>query len=212
MTSNNFHGPSIVLAKIIFPTCRYIRTGVPPARVSRPSSWRTARTCLLGSWSPIPPRAPTGPGALVCPQGQGHSWMALHGPGPQGGPGPQRVGAGPPWSDLHGPNPHGPDLEVRTPRSRPPRAGPPRSGSLQPASGPGPPGRSGTAVWRPILRRPGPPGRSGVAPTGLGGPDPLPPGRGPGPPRVSSSVAAGLALPRPRGRWPLTGAPVQLPH
>jgi hypothetical protein len=55
--------------------CRYIRIGVPPARVSRPLAscclgpplvlwvtWRTVRTCQLGSWSPDHPRALIGPG------------------------------------------------------------------------------------------------------------------------------------------------------
>jgi hypothetical protein len=44
-----------------------------------------------------------------------------------------------------------------------------------------------------------------TAPTGLGGPDPLPPGRGPVPPRAAPAVGAGLALPRARGRRPFAG-------
>jgi hypothetical protein len=38
-----------------------------------------------------------------------------------------------------------------------------------------------------------------------GGPDPLPPGRGPVPPRAAPAVGAGLALRRARGRRPFTG-------
>jgi hypothetical protein len=44
-----------------------------------------------------------------------------------------------------------------------------------------------------------------TASTGLGGPDPSPPGRGPVPPHAASTFGAGLALPRARNRRPFTG-------
>jgi hypothetical protein len=61
------------------------------------------------------------------------------------------------------------------------------------------------------------PGRSGAvmcdgrtitgltAPTGLGGPDPHPLGRGPVPPRAAPAEGAGLALPHACGRRPFAG-------
>jgi hypothetical protein len=65
--------------------------------------------------------------------------------------------------------------------------------------GPGLPGRSGAATC-------GDQSSTGLtAPTSLGGPDPLPPGGGPAPPRAASAAGAGLALPRARGRRTFVG-------
>jgi hypothetical protein len=44
-----------------------------------------------------------------------------------------------------------------------------------------------------------------TTPTGLGGPDPHPPGRGLAPPRAATEAAAGPVLPRARGRRPFAG-------
>jgi hypothetical protein len=68
-----------------------------------------------------------------------------------------------------------------------------------------------------VAADPDSPGRSGAAacdgrfimgltaPTDLGGPDPLPLGRGPVPPRAAPAEGAGLALPCACGRRPFAG-------
>jgi hypothetical protein len=133
----------------------------------------------------------------------GQGYLLLGCPGPPRGARPEPVswdlGPGPPPSSYRFGAPVCPQGQGR---------------SQMALHAPGPLGRSGAAAWRPVLRRPGPPGRSGFAPTGLGGPAPLFSGKGSGAATCLLLLLGGrrMALPLAHGRWPLTGAPAQLPH
>jgi hypothetical protein len=165
----------VMVPRPIYCMCRYIRTGVPPARVSRPST--RAGTLPDGSPQTRTPREVRGP---------------------------QRVGPEPRGPNLHGPDLRGPDRSNQPPGPDPqgglgplcggqssadpdPQGGP---GSLQPASGPDPQGGPAPPLGGQSSADPDPQGGPGSLQPASGARTPLPPGRGQGPPRVSSSVAA----------------------